>query len=99
VIAVRDRAVPGVDPYHDRLRCPPGRVSGGTFYQAQRNLELEQAQRQNDHDLAARLHELLRTDYGLPEPGLATRCLVAVQVADHLLGLAFRDNPDGDATV
>jgi Tetracyclin repressor-like, C-terminal domain len=23
----------------------------------------------------------------------------AVQVADHLLGVAFRDNPDGDATV
>lgn len=34
-----------------------------------------------------------------PAPGLLARCLIAVEVGDHLLGLAFRDNPDGDQTV
>jgi AcrR family transcriptional regulator len=86
-----------IDSYAGFFRREPG--FRNAFYHAQRSPELEQAQGQNDRDLASRLHDLLRTGYGLPEPGLATRCLIAVQVADHLLGLAFRDNEDGDATV
>jgi len=86
-----------VDSYADFFRREPG--FWNAFYHAQRSPELEQAQRQNDHDLASRLHDLLRTGHGLSDPGLATRCLIAVQVADHLVGLAFRDNPDGDAIV
>lgn len=69
------------------------------FYHAARSPELEEAQRRNDRDLAALLHDLLRTGYGLPEPGLETRCLIAVQVGDYLLGAAFRDNAAGDRTV
>ena len=69
------------------------------FYHASRSPELEEAQRRNDRDLAALLHDLLRTGYGLSEPGLETRCLIAVQVGDYLLGAAFRDNAAGDRTV
>jgi AcrR family transcriptional regulator len=86
-----------IDSYAGFFRREPG--FRNAFYHAQRSPELEQAQRQNDRDIASRLHDLLRTGYGLSDPRLATRCLIAVQVADHLLGLAFRDNPDGDATV
>jgi AcrR family transcriptional regulator len=86
-----------VDSYAAFFRREPG--FRNAFYHARRSPELEQAQRQNDRDIASRLHDLLRPSYGLSGPGLATRCLIAVQVSDHLLGLAFRDNPDGDATV
>src|SRR5215470_7440039 len=86
-----------IDSYADFFRRQPG--FRNAFYHAQRSPELEQAQRQNDRDLASRLHDLLRTGYGLSDPALAARCLIAVEVADHLLGLAFRDKPDGDATV
>jgi AcrR family transcriptional regulator len=84
-----------IDSYADFFRREPG--FRNAFYHAQRSPELEQAQKQNDRGIASRLHDLLRTGYGLSDPGLATRCLIAVQVADHLLGLAFRDKPDGDA--
>jgi AcrR family transcriptional regulator len=86
-----------VDAYAEFFRTEPG--FRNAFYSAQRNLELEDAQHRNDHDLAARLHDLLRTGYGLLDPGLETRCLIAVQVGDHLLGLAFRDDAAGDRTV
>jgi AcrR family transcriptional regulator len=86
-----------VDSYADFFRREPG--FWNAFYHAQRSPELERAQRQNDRDIASRLHDLLRTAYGRSDPGLEARCLIAVQVADHLLGLAFRDKPDGDATV
>jgi AcrR family transcriptional regulator len=86
-----------VDAYAEFFRREPG--FRNAFYHAQRSRELEEAQRRNDADLAARLHDLLRTSYGLPAPGLETRCLIAVQVGDHLLGLAFRDKPTGDRTV
>jgi AcrR family transcriptional regulator len=86
-----------VDSYADFFRREPG--FWNAFYHAQRSPELEQAQRQNDRDIASRLHDLLAVGYGRSGPDLAPRCLIAVQVADHLLGLAFRDNPDGDATV
>jgi AcrR family transcriptional regulator len=86
-----------IDSYAGFFRREPG--FRNAFYHARRSPELEQAQRQNDRDIASRLHDLLTTSYGLSDPGLATRCLIAVQVSDHLLGLAFRDNPDGDATV
>lgn len=86
-----------VDSYADFFRREPG--FWNAFYHARRSPELEQAQRQNDRDIASRLHDLLAAGYGLSDPALATRCLIAVQVADHLLGVAFRDNPDGDATV
>jgi AcrR family transcriptional regulator len=85
-----------IDSYAGFFRREPG--FWNAFYHAQRSQELEQAQRQNDHDIASRLHDLL-SGCGLSGPGLAARCLIAVQVSDHLLGLAFRDNPDGDATV
>jgi AcrR family transcriptional regulator len=86
-----------IDSYVGFFRREPG--FRNAFFHAQRSPELEQAQRQNDRDIASRLHDLLMASYGLSDPGLATRCLIAVQVSDHLLGLAFRDNPDGDATV
>jgi AcrR family transcriptional regulator len=86
-----------VDAYAEFFRREPG--FRNAFYCAQRSRELEEAQRRNDNDLAARLHDLLRTSYGLPAPGLETRCLIAVQVGDHLLGLAFRDKRAGDPTV
>ena len=86
-----------VDSYAEFFRREPG--FRNAFYHAPRSPELEQAQRQNDHDIASRLHNLLTAGYGLSDPGLATRCLIAVQVTDHLLGLAFRDEPGGDAAV
>lgn len=86
-----------VDAYAEFFRREPG--FRNAFYHAQRSRELEEAQHRNDADLAARLHDLLRTSYGLPASGLETRCLIAVQVGDHLLGLAFRDKPAGDRTV
>jgi AcrR family transcriptional regulator len=109
-VGILDRAAPGetparpallieqiVDAYAEFFRREPG--FRNAFYHAQRNRELEEAQHRNDSDLAARLHDLLRTRYGLPAAGLETRCLIAVQVGDYLLGIAFRDNPAGDSTV
>jgi AcrR family transcriptional regulator len=109
-VGILDRAAPGetaarpallieqiVDAYAEFFRREPG--FRNAFYHAQRNRELEEAQHRNDSDLAARLHDLLRTRYGLSAAGLETRCLIAVQVGDYLLGIAFRDNPAGDSTV
>jgi hypothetical protein len=86
-----------VDAYAEFFRREPG--FRNAFYHAQRSRELEEAQRRNDAGLAARLHDVLRTGYGLQAAGLETRCLIAVQVGDHLLGLAFRDKAGGDRTV
>ena len=86
-----------IDSCAEFFRREPGFRSA--FYHGQRSPELTDAQRRNDYDLSARLHDLLRTGYGLPDPGLGTRCLIAVQVLDYLLGLAFRDNAAGDRTV
>ena len=109
-VGILDRAAPGetparpallieqiIDAYAEFFRQEPG--FRNAFYHAQRNRELEEAQHRNDSDLAARLHDLLRTRYGLLAAGLETRCLIAVQVGDYLLGIAFRDNPAGDSTV
>jgi AcrR family transcriptional regulator len=85
------------DSCADFFRREPG--FRNVFYHAQRSPDLEEAQHRNDHDLATRLDDLLRTRYGLSDPGLQTRCLIAIRVADYLLGLAFRDQPDGDAIV
>jgi AcrR family transcriptional regulator len=86
-----------VDAYAEFFRREPG--FRNAFYSAKRSRELEQAQRKNDHDLAARLYDLLRAGYGPPDPDLETRCLIAVQVGDYLLGLAFRDTAGGDRAV
>jgi AcrR family transcriptional regulator len=69
------------------------------FYYTPRTPELREAQSGNDGDIAARLRDVLVTCYGMPPDGLEGRCLLAVQVTDFLLGLAFRDEPAGDATV
>ncbi len=55
-----------VDAYTEFFRREPG--FRNAFYHAQRSRELEEAQHRNDSDLAARLHDLLRTSYGLPAP-------------------------------
>ena len=86
-----------LDAYAEFFRAEPGFRS--IFYHAPRTGELRVAQRLNDHDVAARLRDVLVTGYGLAPGSLDTRCLIAVQVTDFLLGLAFRDHPDGDATV
>lgn len=86
-----------IDDCAEFFRREPG--FRNAFYHGQRSQELKEAQRRNDYDLAARLCNLLRTGYGLPASGLETRCLIAVQVLDYLLGLAFRDNAGGDRTV
>jgi AcrR family transcriptional regulator len=86
-----------VDSYADFFRQEPG--FRNAFYHAQRNPALEEAQRDNDHDLAARLCDVLRAGYGVSAPGLGARCLIAIQVCDYLLGLAFRDRADGDPRV
>jgi AcrR family transcriptional regulator len=86
-----------VDSYADFFRQEPG--FRNAFYHAQRNPAQEEAQRGNDHDLAARLCDVLRTGYGISAPGLEARCLIAIQVCDYLLGLAFRDRADGDPQV
>jgi AcrR family transcriptional regulator len=86
-----------IDSCAEFFRREPG--FRNAFYHGQRSPELKEAQRRNDYDLSAQLYDLLRTGYGLPDPGLETRCLIAVQVLDYLLGLAFRDNGGGDRTV
>jgi AcrR family transcriptional regulator len=86
-----------IDSCAEFFRREPGFQNA--FYHGQRSPELKEAQRRNDYDLSARLYDLLRTGYGLLDPGLETRCLIAVQVLDYLLGLAFRDNRGGDRTV
>jgi AcrR family transcriptional regulator len=74
-----------IDTYAEVFRRVPGFRQ--VFYDAPRSRELDRQQRKSD-ELTAR--------YRLPADGLAARCLVAVRVADHLVGLAFRDEPDGD---
>jgi AcrR family transcriptional regulator len=86
-----------IDSCAEFFRREPGFQNA--FYHGQRSPELKEAQRRNDYDLSVWLYDLLKTRYGLPDPGLKTRCLIAVQVSDYLLGLAFRDNAGGDRTV
>jgi AcrR family transcriptional regulator len=86
-----------VDAYAGFFRTEPG--FRNIFYHAPRTPDLRDAQHRNDIDVAARLHGVLVSGYGMVPEGLATRCLIAVQVADFLIGLAFRDQPAGDATV
>ena len=83
-----------IDTYAEVFRRVPGFRQ--VFYAALRSRELERQQRKSDDDLADLLYDMLTARYGLPADGLAARCLVAVRVADHLVGLAFRDEPDGD---
>jgi AcrR family transcriptional regulator len=83
-----------IDTYAEVFRRVPGFRQ--VFYAAPRSRELERQQRKSDDDLADLLYGVLTARYGLPADGLAARCLVAVRVADHLVGLAFRDEPDGD---
>lgn len=83
-----------IDTYAEVFRRVPGFRQ--VFYAAPRSRELERQQRKSDDDLADLLYDMLTARYGLPADGLAARCLVAVRVADHLVGLAFRDEPDGD---
>jgi AcrR family transcriptional regulator len=83
-----------IDTYAEVFRRVPGFRQ--VFYAAPRSRELERQQRKSDHDLAELLYKVLTARYGLPGDELAARCLVAVRVADHLVGLAFRDEPDGD---
>jgi AcrR family transcriptional regulator len=83
-----------IDTYAEVFRRVPGFRQ--VFYAAPRSRELERQQRKSDDDLADLLYDVLTARYGLPADGLAVRCLVAVRVADHLVGLAFRDEPDGD---
>src|SRR5262245_63786513 len=83
-----------IDTYAEVFRRVPGFRQ--VFYAAPRSRELERQQRKSDDDLADLLYDVLTVRYGLPADGLAARCLVAVRVADHLVGLAFRDEPDGD---
>lgn len=83
-----------IDTYAEVFRRVPGFRQ--VFYAAPRSRELERQQRKSDHDLADLLCDVLTARYGLPADGLAARCLVAVRVADHLVGLAFRDETDGD---
>src|SRR5258708_36225390 len=82
-----------IDAYAEVFR----RVLGfrQVFYAAPRSRELERQQRKSDDDLAGLLYDVLTARYGLPADGLAARCLVAVRGAEHLVGLAFRDEPDG----
>jgi AcrR family transcriptional regulator len=86
-----------VDAYAEFFRQERGFRTA--FYDAVRNPDLQEAQHRNDRHIAARLEDLLRTGYGRSEPGLDTRCLIAVQVGDYLLGLAFRDQAAGDLVV
>lgn len=86
-----------VDVYAGLFRTEPG--FRNAFYSAPRSQELQDAQRDGDKVFAARLCQLLSPGDGGPAPVPLARCLIAVEVADHLLGLAFRDNPDGDDTV
>jgi AcrR family transcriptional regulator len=86
-----------VEEYAGYFRTEPG--FRNAFYGAPRSPELQRAQRSTDHVIAARLCELLTTGDGPPDDGLRARCLVAIEVADHLVGLAFRDNSDGDRVV
>jgi AcrR family transcriptional regulator len=83
-----------IDTYAEVFRRVPGFRQ--VFYAAPRSRELDRRQRKSDHDLAELLYKVLTARYGLPGDELAARCLVAVRVADHLVGLAFRDEPDGD---
>ncbi|GAA0322187.1 TetR family transcriptional regulator [Streptomyces polychromogenes] len=50
-----------------------------------------------NHQVAARLTDLLRTHLGLaPDPALGRAVLVAVEATDALVQLAFRSDPAGD---
>ncbi len=46
------------------------------------------------------MHTALTGYYGVPdEPGLRHRLEVAIGVTEHLLNVAFKDDPQGDAAV
>jgi len=54
----------------------------------------------NDVQLIDRLHAALTSHYGIPdEPALGPRLELAIGVAEHLLNLAFKQDPHGDPEV
>jgi AcrR family transcriptional regulator len=86
-----------LDACTEFFRAEPG--FRNIFFHTPRTPELRTAQSGNDEDVAARLRDVLVTRYGLSPGGLDVRCLLAVQVTDFLIGLAFREQPAGDPTV
>lgn len=56
--------------------------------------------RENDRQLAQRLHGVLTRGYGMADTEQTRRSsYIAVVLADRMLDLAFRDNPDGDPDI
>ena len=58
------------------------------------------AAKSNDRELTERLHAALTGHYGrFDEPGLRQRIELSLGVAEHLLNLAFKNDPEGDPAV
>jgi AcrR family transcriptional regulator len=83
-----------VDAYTEFWRAEPGfrKVWFGTMFRL-----LPGAGHSNDVQLNDRLYAVLTGHYGQPpDPALRHRLGVVVDVTEHLLNLAFKDDPDGD---
>jgi AcrR family transcriptional regulator len=86
-----------VDAYAEFWRAEPGLRS----VRSERAYRLApEAVQRNDAELTERLAAALTGRYGRPdEPGLRPRVLLAIEVAGHLLNLAFTQDPEGDPHV
>jgi AcrR family transcriptional regulator len=85
------------DSYAEFFRNEPGFRE--VFFHVERDTELELAGLVNDEEISARLQRALAGRYGLSDPGLGVSCMIAVRVGNHLLKLAFKDDPRGDPVV
>lgn len=84
--------------YADRFRFEPGyrRV----WFQGPTIAALAPDGDATDARIAARVHRALVDHYALPDtPESSRRTRLAVSVGAHLLGQAFRDDPQGDPAV
>jgi AcrR family transcriptional regulator len=86
-----------VDAYAEFWRAEPGfrKVWFGTWFRIAPG-----AGHRNDVQLIDRLHASLTSHYGVPDdPALRHRLAVSIDVTEHLLNLAFKNDPAGDPAV
>jgi AcrR family transcriptional regulator len=86
-----------VDAYARLWRAEPGfhKVRFGTGLRVD-----PEASQSNDQQLIDRLHSSLTVHYGLTEdPSLPYRLRISLDVAEHLLNQAFKNDPQGDRAV
>jgi AcrR family transcriptional regulator len=87
-----------ITAYADGFRRDPGRRN--VWYHAPSIPSLKADNHEADRIITDAVHSALVRGYSMPDTAESRRRVeLAVEVVSHLLDLAFRDNPEGDAQI